>query len=145
MPHAFAVLHHLTWVVADLDAALARFGAAEPDVAIREALPERGVVTARLRSGRTWLVFVQPVGPGVPADRLATAGEGPLLASFRVPSLDAALAELAAHGIGALGPVRTGVGGWRVVDVELQLPGGVTVQLCEDDADAATVQDHGPT
>lgn len=138
MHDAFTDLHHLTWVVADLDAALARFGVADAPGVIREALPARGVLTARVRTGRTWLVLVQPVGPGVPAERLASAGEGLLLASFRVRSLESALVTLATRGIAPLGPGRTGVGGWRVVDVDLRLPGGVAVQLCEDDATDST-------
>lgn len=126
-------LHHITWVVADLDATLDRLQplcGASP--AIREALPGRGVATARVRCGSTWLVFVQPLGPGLPADRLAAAGEGPLLMSLRVDDLDAALRMLADRGIRPAGTRRTGVGGWQVVDLDLALPGGTTLQLCED-------------
>lgn len=128
-----ADLHHITWVVADLDAALATLQpllGAGP--VIREALPGRGVATARIRCGRTWIVFVQPLGPGRPAERLATAGEGPMLVSLRVDDLDAALQALADRGIRPAGPRRAGVGGWQVIDLALALPGGTTLQLCED-------------
>ncbi len=126
-------LHHITWVVADLDATLATFRSLPGGGAvIREALPGRGVATARIRCGSTWLVFVQPLGPGPPADRLAAAGEGPMLVSLRVDDLDAALSRLAADGIGPAGKKRAGVGGWQVIDLDLTLPGGLTLQLCED-------------
>lgn len=126
-------LHHLTWVVRDLDATLASLAPlfAAHDV-VREALPARGVTTARVRLGDAWLVLVQPVGAGAPADRLATAGEGPLLVSLRVPSLEHAVAALAACGVRARGPARDGVGDWRVIDLSLDLPGGVALQLCEE-------------
>lgn len=128
-------VHHLTWVVRDLDATLRSLGALlPPEGVIREALPQRGVATARIRIGDAWLVFVQPLGPGVPAERLASAGEGPLLISLGVPALDAAIAEFEARGACASGPRRTGVGEWSVVDLDLKLPGGVTVQLCEEPA-----------
>lgn len=126
-------LHHLTWVVRDLDATLASLAPLLPaaDV-VRESLPGRGVATARVRLGDAWLVFVQPLGPGAPADRLARHGEGPLLVSLQVPALDDAVATFAARGVRASGEPRTGVASWSVVDLELALPGDVTVQLCEE-------------
>lgn len=132
-----ADLHHITWVVADLDATLATlaplFG---PNTPIREELPGRGVATARIRCGHSWLVFVQPLTPGAPADRLAAAGEGPLLVSLRVASLEAALAALAGSGIRARGEPRRGAADWQVVDLDLALPGGALLQLCEERGEA---------
>jgi hypothetical protein len=83
-------LHHVTWVVADLEAAIAALAPLAGAV-VREPLPQRGVVTARVRFGEAWLVLVQPLGPGAPAERLAHSGEGPMLLSFRVASLETAL------------------------------------------------------
>ena len=126
-------IHHLTWVVADLEAALAPFVPwLGPDAIVREALPGRGVLTARVRIGDTWLVFVQPTAPGAPATRLASAGEGLLLVSLGVPSLERALDTLALSGVNPAGASRAGLADWRVVDLDLRLPGGVNVQICED-------------
>lgn len=133
MLDAVSNLHHITWVVADLEAALTSVQplcGASP--VIRESLPGRGVATARIRCGATWLVFVQPLGPGQPAERLAAHGEGPMLLSLRVESLDAALQALAQRGVRAAGTPRRGLADWQVVDLELTLPGGVTLQLCEE-------------
>jgi hypothetical protein len=135
----FRSLHHLTFVVADLDAAVARLAAmgAAHDI-VREALPARGVDTVRMRVGGAWLVFVAPTGPGIPADHLARHGEAALLASFRVDSIGSAVVQLALQGIETVGEVRAAIGGWRVQDLALQLPGGIGVQICEDPgADAA--------
>lgn len=126
-------VHHLTWVVADLEAALATLAPLVGDVGVvREGLPGRGVLTARLNLGNAWLVLVQPTAPGTPATRLQTSGEGLLLLSIGVPALDEALAVLAQRGVGSVDPPRSGVAGWRVADLELSLPGGVTIQLCEE-------------
>jgi methylmalonyl-CoA/ethylmalonyl-CoA epimerase len=130
-------LHHITWVVRDLAHTLASLSPVLPaDAVVHESLPQRGVATARVRVGDTWLVFVQPLGPGAPADRLACAGEGPLLLSLGVASLDAAVDDAVARGARPAGPARTGVGGWKVVDLDRVLPGGTIVQLCEDPAAA---------
>ncbi len=126
-------IHHLTWVVADLEAALAPLVPwLGPDAIVREALPGRGVLTARVRIGDAWLVFVQPTAPGAPATRLASAGEGLLLVSLGVPSLERALDTLALSGVNPAGPARDGLADWRVIDLDLRLPGDVTVQICED-------------
>lgn len=132
MTDGTAALHHVTWVVRDLASTLASLAPvlSAHDV-IRESLPQRGVDSARIRLGDVWLVFVQPLGAGVPAERLATVGEGPLLLSLGVRSLEDAVAALAARGIDTAGPARAGVGGWVVIDLALGLPGDVTLQLCE--------------
>ena len=59
-------LHHVTYVVRDLAAGVRQLeqlaGAA---AVIHETLPGRGVRSVRARVGGVWLVFVEPVGPGV--------------------------------------------------------------------------------
>jgi hypothetical protein len=126
-------IHHLTWVVADLEATLAPLAAwIGADAIVREELPGRGVLAARIRIGDAWLVFVQPTAPGVPATQLASSGEGLLLMSFEVASLERALDALALNGVNPAGAARAGLAEWRVVDLDVRLPGGVTVQICED-------------
>lgn len=125
-------VHHLTFVVRDLASALRPF---EQQFGItdvrREELPARGVRTARFRAGATWIVFVEPVGDGIPARHLREHGEGLLLVSFGVGDLAEALAVLARRGVGPRGPARVGVDGWRIVDIETAALPGTTLQLCD--------------
>lgn len=125
-------LHHVTYVVRDLGAGVRQLeqlaGAA---AVIHETLPGRGVRSVRARVGGVWLVFVEPVGPGAPADYLDQHGEGPFIVSWAVPSLEAAVRDFRERGIDVAGPSRVGLAGWRVQDLVMSLPGGATVQLCE--------------
>ncbi len=122
-------IHHLNFLVRDLDQAEAHFRQAlglEP--AIREALPGRGVMTARFRLGQSWLVLVQPTSEeGEPARMLREQGEGFMLLSLAVDNLDA---ERERHGE-RLGPERRGLEGWRIADIE----GDILLQLTQDDGE----------
>ena len=126
-------IHHLTFVVFDLEQAVARFtrdfGARE---CLREPLPERGVLTARFLVGGSWFVLVQPVGEGTPASRLREQGEGLLLVSFQVRDLETTLAEFESRGVMPLGGSRSGVAGWLVQDLKSSAIPGTTLQLCID-------------
>ena len=126
-------IHHLTFVVFDLEQAVARFsgdlGARE---CVREPLPERGVLTARFLVGGSWFVLVQPVGEGEPANRLRERGEGLLLVSFQVRDLETALAKFESRGVTLLGHPRSGVAGWQVQDLNSSAIPGTTLQLCVD-------------
>lgn len=110
-------IHHLNFIVADLEAAIPRWQAILGlPVAQRDELPERGVIAARFRVGETWLVLVQPTrADSVPGRFLAARGEGFFLLSFGVDSLDAEGAR--AGEAGFAGPVRTGADGWQVRDL----------------------------
>ncbi len=128
-------IHHINFLVRDLDAAEARYRAwlgLEP--AIRESLPGRGVETARFRIGESWLVLVQPTtDEGEPARLLREHGEGFMLLSFAVDDLDAALAAAAAAGavVGDSGE-RSGLSGWRVADLDPSQTFGALLQFTED-------------
>ena len=126
-------VHHLTFVVRDLEASLARFCR---DFAVgavhKEELSDRGVLTARFLSGELWFVLVQPVSDGIPMQHLREHGEGLLLVSFHTPDLDFALADFAARGVKSRGTRRTGVGNWQVVELESDAVPGSLAQLCLD-------------
>ena len=128
MSYSARGIHHINFLVRDLDAAELRYrkllglGAA-----LREELPGRGVMTARFRLGDTWLVLVQPVGDeGEPARMLRERGEGFMLLSLGVDDLDAARGVLGED----LGEERRGLEGWRVADLGDCL--GANLQLTED-------------
>ena len=101
-------IHHLTFVVRDLDASVERWCMLFGPVQAFEQLPARNVRTARFAVGATSVVLVQPIGSeGAPAQHLATHGEGLLLMSLGVPDLDEARAALAACGVASAGSERT--------------------------------------
>lgn len=128
-------VHHVNFLVRDLDEAAARF-ARLPGLRAgpREDLPGRGVRTARFRAGDTWIVLVQPVADGEPMRQLERRGEGFFLLSLAVDDVRAAAATVRAAGVrtGDVEP-RTGLDGWQVIDVEPAELNGVLVQLCQDD------------
>lgn len=125
-------IHHINFLVRDLDAAEQRYRellGLEP--ALRAELPGRGVITARFKLGESWLVLVQPTSEeGEPARLLREHGEGFMLLSLAVDDLDGALAAAFAAG-GQVGPERTGLEGWRVADLSSTDTFGAQLQLCE--------------
>jgi methylmalonyl-CoA/ethylmalonyl-CoA epimerase len=128
-------IHHINFVVRDLDAAEARYRrllGLEP--ALREALPERGVLTARFRIGAVWLVLVQPLTEdGEPARHLREHGEGFFLLSFTVDDLDSATASARASGVRfTTGLPRRGLAHWRVIDFDPADTLGAILQLTEE-------------
>ena len=131
-------VHHINFVVHDLDSAEQRYRqllGLEP--AIRENLPTRGVRTARFRLGDVWLVLVQPLSDtGEPARHLREHGEGFFLISFAVNDLDEAMSELQQKGTDFTSDrPREGLQGWRVIDYDPAQTPGVLLQLTEDGND----------
>ncbi len=129
-------VHHLNFLVRDLEAAVAHWRTLfRFDVALRESLPDRGVITARFRIGETWIVLVQPTETNSVAGRhLREHGEGPFLVSFAVENLELAIARTnAAAGREICGAERRGLDGWRIADIDTELGGAVTVQITEDE------------
>ena len=126
-------VHHLTFVVRDLEASLARFCRDFGVEAVhREELSDRGVFTARFLIGDLWFVLAQPFRDGVPMQHLREHGEGLLLVSFQTPDFDSVLADFAARGVRARGAPRKGIGNWQVVDLESAAVPGSVAQLCSD-------------
>jgi len=127
-------IHHLNFIVRDLDEATARFEqvlGVEPFVTIDHA--PRGAHVARTRIGESWLVLVCPYDQeSVAGQFLAARGEGFFLASFGVSDLDAHLEMLHPGGLeGPNEPARAGILDWRVADLgELH---GAALQLTQDD------------
>ena len=128
-------VHHINFLVADLDAAIERykslFGLESIEI---EPLPERGVVTGRFELGGVWIVLVQPVDDeSEPARVLRQQGEGIFLVSFAVDDLDGANEELVAKGaINGSAIPRDGLLNWRVIDLDPQAVFGAAIQLTEE-------------
>jgi methylmalonyl-CoA/ethylmalonyl-CoA epimerase len=129
-------IHHLNFVVADLDAAVTayqnRLGLGPFH---RDDLPHRGVSTARVKVGDTWIVLVSPRRDDCDVARyLATHGEGFLLMSFGVDDLDHAIGKLAERGTVA-GDARAGLCDWWVVDLKTEAELGVRFHLTQTDVE----------
>jgi len=129
-------IHHINFLVRDLDAAIERYerllGVAVDRVA---ELPGRGVRIGRFRAGNSWIALVQPIAAGEPMRHLERYGEGFYLISYRVDDVEAAAAAVRrAGGRTTSDSPRTGLDGWRVIDLDPADAGGLILQLCEDDA-----------
>lgn len=129
-------IHHINFLFADLDAAVARFETLfGKDSFIYEDLAARGVRTARVNVGGTWLVLVSPTAPDadtVPANHLREHGEGFFLLSFGVDDLDRAIETLeSASGSPQATDVREGLAQWRIADLPGHTVPGVPLQLTE--------------
>jgi len=113
-------IHHLNFVVRDMDEATARFecvlGVAPFEIVDYAA---RGAHVARTRVGETWLVLVCPYDDeSVPGRYLAEHGEGFFLASFGVDDIQLHLDRLQHGGIDTTDPAaRDGILDWHVADI----------------------------
>ena len=128
-------LHHINYLVRDLERSTQTLKAillAEP---VFEALPQRGALTARFCLGDTWLVIVQPVDNDSPLmSLLEDRGEGLFLLSLGVASLDDGIARLAKSGIGMFGDgPRWGLLDWKVQDIDAGDDLGPVLQMCQED------------
>lgn len=113
-------VHHVNFVVRDLEAACARF---ERLLGLEcfEIIdhPSRGSRIARSKAGDSWVVLVCPDDPeSVPGRHLAEHGEGLFLLSVGTASMPGS-AE-----------IRRGVDDWVVADVGTL--GSAVLQLCDD-------------
>lgn len=130
-----ARLHHVAYVVADLDASLplftARFGL-RPQ--IREVMPEQGVEAVMLGAGDAGVELIRPLdADGAIARFLDKRGEGLHHVAFAVPDLAAALATLAADGAELIDQTpRRGLGGHLVAFVHPRSGAGALTELVED-------------
>ena len=127
-------IHHLNFVVRDLEEAMERFERildVEPFSLLDHA--PRGANVARTRIGDSWLVLVCPYeADTVPGRHLAKHGEGFFLVSFGVDDLRSQLEALDADGFDLRDrSPRSGILDWEVADIgELH---GALVQLTQDD------------
>ena len=127
-------IHHINFLVRDLDAAVERYRAL---LGISEViygeLAGREVRTARFKVGDVWWVLVQPTtADSVAACHLAEHGEGFVLISLGVPALDAAREHVvSAGGTFTSAEPRQGLEDWQVIDLDSRQLFGVQLQLCQ--------------
>jgi methylmalonyl-CoA/ethylmalonyl-CoA epimerase len=126
-------IHHVNFIVNDLDAATARFEQVlniEPFKIVDH--PIRGAQAARSKVGDCWLVLVCPYdAESVPGRFLAEHGEGFFLLSLGVEGLAQTIARLEANGIECIdSTARAGILDWQVADIGTI--NGALMQLTED-------------
>ena len=131
-------VHHLNFLVRDLDEAAARYQRTlGVEIERRDELPGRGVRTARFRAGDTWIVLVQPVADGEPMRHLERHGEGFFLIAYEVDDVLLAAGRARVAGARATSDApRDGLDCWQVIDIDAAAMNGVIVQLCQDDSRA---------
>lgn len=125
-------IHHINFLVRDLEAAVARHRRLLGSEPVFESLPTRGVETARFKVGETWVVLVQPTATeSAPARHLAEHGEGFFLISYRTDNLEEYLDALESRGMDRpREKPRKGIANWRVVDIDES--SGVLSQIAEE-------------
>ena len=128
-------IDHIGIAVRDIDASCATYqdllGA---ELSGREKLPGQGVEVAFLRlPGHTRVELVSPLGDdGAVAEFLAKRGEGIHHICVQVEDIEAALAELAEHGVAVVDEVpRAGAEGSRIAFLHPAALGGVLLELKE--------------
>ncbi len=127
-------IHHVAYVVADIDAALARVDAAlglRP--AIREVMDDQGVEAALCGPPGGAVELIRPLDPEGPIARfLESRGEGLHHVAFEVDDLEAALADLRARGAELIDErPRPGLGGHLVAFVHPGSAVGVLTELVQ--------------
>jgi methylmalonyl-CoA/ethylmalonyl-CoA epimerase len=127
-------INHVGYVVADLDAALARLAAVfDLSPTVREVMPEQGVEAALCGTGPGAVELIQPLDPeGAIARFMQSRGEGFHHVAFEVPDLEAALADLRGRGAELIDErPRRGLGGHLVAFVHPRSALGVLTELIQ--------------
>lgn len=142
----FERIHHVAYVVHDLDRALPlfteQFGLS---VAIREALPEQQVEALALGIGPGQIELIAPTNPDSGAARfLERRGEGLHHVAYEVTDLRAELDRLADAGLELIDrDPRRGLGGHRVAFVHPQSAGGALTELVQSTDDHEGARSNG--
>lgn len=128
-------IHHINFLVRDLQAASRQMQAVLDSDPIVEQLPGRQVQTARFYLNGIWLVLVQPLDMASAVGRiLQQRGEGLFLLSLEVDSLEDTAAALQQRGVDTCADPRQGLQDWRVQDLSVGEGLGPVLQICKPGA-----------
>ncbi len=129
-------LHHIGFVVADIESAAAKYAALGFPPGERFEMTEQGVIAVTFHTGHGYVELIQPTNPdGAIAKFMAKRGEGMHHVAYRVPDLEGTLARLAADGIRLIDTTpRNGAHGWRIAFVHPESCSGVLTELVDDSA-----------
>jgi methylmalonyl-CoA/ethylmalonyl-CoA epimerase len=127
-------LHHVGYVVADLDAAAANYQRLGFTAGERHEIPEQHIVAMTFRSGDGWLELIQPTDLEGPIARyMAKRGEGSHHVAFEVDDIVAELARLKAEGVRLIDEApRRGAHDWRIAFIHPESCNGVLTELVQD-------------
>lgn len=134
MSAALGPIHHVAYVVRDLDAALALLQATLPlETTVRETMPAQRVEALMAEGGGARIELIRPLDDESGVARwLASRGEGFHHVALEVPDVDAALSELRTAGAELLDAEgRRGLGGHRVAFLHPRATLGVLTELVE--------------
>jgi methylmalonyl-CoA/ethylmalonyl-CoA epimerase len=135
-PSPLGPIHHVGYVVADLDAAIARLAElASATVTVREVMDEQGVEAAMCATDGGLIELITPLDPeGAIARFMEKRGEGFHHVAFAVPDAAAALEVLAATGAELIDAApRRGLGGHMVAFIHPRSALGVLTEVVQDD------------
>lgn len=125
-------VHHVGIAVADLDAAVARYGSLfGATVEHRAVVADQGVEAASVHVGPSRLELLAPLGSDTPVGRfLAKRGPGMHHIAFEVADVAAELDRLRADGVELIDESpRLGLFGLQVAFVHPDATGGVLAEL----------------
>lgn len=127
-------LHHVAFVVADLEVALEGQRRIGFGVSERFVLEAQGVEVATLPAGASWIELIRPLDPeGAIARFLVKRGEGFHHVAYVVPDLDAALGSLQGAGVRLIDQTpRTGAHGWRIAFIHPEACNGILTELVQE-------------
>ena len=126
-------IHHLAYVVRDLDAALKTYrDQLGMTVIERGRLENRGVELALIKVGETLIELIMPVDVGGPVQRyLEEHGEGFFHIALEVDDIERCMAELEDRGVKFTERPRVGFKNWRVAFIDPSCTHGLHTQLLE--------------
>lgn len=134
-PLGLGPIHHVGYVVADLDAGLAALRRTVPvEVTVREVMEAQGVeALMAVTGGGGAIELITPLDPGGAIARfLESRGEGFHHVAFAVPDVDDALEALRARGAEVIDErARRGLGGHMVGFVHPRSTLGVLTELVQ--------------
>lgn len=126
-------LHHVGYVVADLDAAAKTYASLGFEEGERHEIPEQKIVAMTFQAGPGWMELIQPTDPDGPiAAFMAKRGEGVHHVAYQVDDIEAKLAELKAAGVQRIDEIpRVGAHNWRIAFIHPKAAHGVLTELVQ--------------
>jgi methylmalonyl-CoA/ethylmalonyl-CoA epimerase len=126
-------LHHIGIVVADIDAAAAKYGVLGFNDGERFEMTEQGIIAVTYHAGPGYVELIQPTDPdGAIARFMAKRGEGMHHVAYRVSDIDDVLARLTTAGVRLIDTTpRRGAHGWRIAFIHPESCNGVLTELVE--------------
>lgn len=126
-------LHHVGYVVSDIDAAAETYRQLGFAAGERHEIPEQKIIAMTFHAGHGWMELIQPTDLDGPiAAFMAKRGEGVHHVAFQVDDIEAKLAELKAAGVQLIDQTpRTGAHNWRIAFIHPKSCHGVLTEIVQ--------------